>query len=187
MKLFKDKKIVLIIIVFLVLVGGSYGVYKYVLKKPSSNNQVANKDVTKSNGKTKQPKVDEFAKFKDNKKIITDLGLPTDYTSKKEDFYQNEKKELFLEYSISGSVALAKLQGEKWVKVLSWNGYPSCKTFDDAGVPFNKSTIEYECSVNGGPLRASQKIEDQISYCKFHLKKFGNYPNNEIRCKDIVK
>lgn len=130
------------------------------------------------------PTEPDYSVFKTNQKINTDLNLPKEFTHEKADYYFNDKKELFIKTGVGGAAGLAKLVDGKWISVASWNGYPDCATFDKAGVPFKKSTIEYQCYIDGKILRASQNPDDLKEFC-------ASIPNDSIftkfECKNIKK
>jgi hypothetical protein len=178
---------ILVISLVLILMGvGGYFGFSY-FKKPEVSKS------TSENTET-QPENENLKYFKASK-INSDLDLSGDFSFENDaneaEYYSNDKQELFLEYSNEGAQAVAKLNNGKWVKILSWNGYPDCKTFDNSGVPYEKSTIEYGCVLesDGQPLRASVNKADSIEYCKFQFDKFGEYSESpqELNCKKLMK
>jgi hypothetical protein len=187
--------LVISLVVILLGVGGYFG-YTYINKPnpPKINSQ----NVTPQTQPVQPvaPKTEnDNLKYLKAAKINSDLGLSGQLAFKNdpkegEDYYFNDKQELFLDYAATGAQAVAKLSNGKWVKVLSWNGYPDCKTFDNSGVPYQKSTFEYGCILDskGQPLRASVNKTDSIEYCKFQFKRFGEYPfSGDINCKKLMQ
>lgn len=84
-------------------------------------------------------------------------------------FFENEKKEVFSYYSLSSAWAVAKFDGQKWVFLQGWNGNPDCLVFDNAGVPYYKSTIEFACQIDGY-LRADSNPKDAKAYEEYWSK-----------------
>ena len=188
----KEFSNILLISLILVLVGvGGYFGYSYY-KKPQISKTTSQSTPTQP-APTKPE--NENLKYLKASKINSDLELPTDVAfandPKEGEYYFNDKQEIFLEYSNIGARAVAKLSAGKWVKIIAWNGYPDCKTFDIAGIPYQKSTIEYGCVLDsaGQPLRASIKKSDSIEYCKLQYKKFGEYFTSpmELNCKKLME
>ena len=187
----------LVISIALVLIGvGGYFGFRYFQNTETAKSVAQNTDNKPTQYQPAQlQKENENLKYLKAAKINSDLNLTGSVAfksdAKESEYYLNEKQELFLDYVESVSPAVAKLQNGKWVKIISWNGYPNCKTFDNAGVPFKKSTIDYGCVLDtkGQPVRASLNKADSIEYCKVQFKRFGSYSESplEINCKKLMQ
>lgn len=117
-----------------------------------------------------KPAVD-LSKVKTFEKLKADL-LSTGYKpvdQERTSFFENEKKEIFSYYPVSGAWAVAKFDGQKWIYLHSWNGSPDCLILDKAGVPYQKSTIEFGCQIDG-TLRADLNPKDKKAYEEFWSK-----------------
>jgi len=150
MQILQNKKLIIVLVV-LVLGAGAFAVYKFVLKKPAP--VVVKKEVVKKEAsKPSTPKDVDYTKYKTIEVLKADISA-----SKKgaapmsvKEFFNNDKKELFVHYYVNGANAVAKLdpQSLKWIMLQEWNGSPDCSIFDKAGVPTDKSKKDFMCIVN---------------------------------------
>ncbi len=145
------------------VVVSSIGIY--ILNQPTPPNP-ANTTVIKKIEPAMDPSM-----VKTFERVLQDIEPENNkpFTKDGMTFFENDKKEIFTYYMVQGARAVAKFNGQKWVYLQSWNGSPDCLILDKAGVPYQKSTIEFGCQIDG-TLRADLNPKDKKAYEEFWSK-----------------
>lgn len=79
------------------------------------------------------------------------------------EFFYNPNNEIFVNYNLKNSSAIAKVIDFRWVEISEWTSYPDCAVLDSNGVPYKFSTINVVCKSNG-IIRATTNSNDKAQF-----------------------